>query len=77
MSYRKWRGEILSRDLVRGIMSRGIVSGEGDYVRTPWQETTTILLVVAKTTFGYKKGQRRKPWISNETFALIKLKQKT
>jgi len=46
--------------------------------RTPeelWKETKEILLDVAKETVGFKQTVRRKPWISDNTFDIIKEKR--
>ena len=39
--------------------------------RTPeelWREIKTTLMEAAERTIGYKKVQKRNPWISDETF---------
>src|ERR1043165_6219074 len=36
-----------------------------------WEDVKTILLDVAEATIGYKKKQKCKPWITNETYELI------
>ena len=48
--------------------------GRGEEERKPnelWEETKTVLHEVAEATVGYKKKQKCKSWITNETYKLI------
>jgi len=40
-----------------------------------WNETKTVLLETAEETIGFKQRQKRKMWISDETFAIVKEKR--
>jgi len=40
-----------------------------------WKDTNTVLLEVARETIGSVKSQKKKKWISDETYAAIREKR--
>ena len=42
-----------------------------------WKGTKTVLLEVARETIGSVKSQKKKKWISDETFAAVREKERS
>jgi len=46
-----------------------------DTPEDPWKGTETVLLEVARETIGSVKLQKKKKWVSDETYAAIREKR--